>query len=89
MNIYVKVTCTISHLRPFLKVFLEIFLGVIIGNHDTQKPLDTREAKPTKNLSAKNSFGKRTEFILKIFWPGIRLFCFNFCSYKKSLCSAD
>lgn len=34
--------------------------------HKKQIP-DTREAKTTKNLSAKNSYGKPTEFMLKVF----------------------
>lgn len=60
-------TCTGSHPRPCLKFFLEILPGITAGNQDTQKPVHTREAKPTKNLSVKNSFGKTTEFLVKIF----------------------
>lgn len=50
MWIICLMTCTASHLRPWLKILLETLLGILtIVNHDTQKPLDTREAKPTKN----------------------------------------
>lgn len=48
--------------------FFEILPGIItVGSQDTQKPVGTREFKPTRNLSAKNSLGKPIEFMVKIF----------------------